>query len=118
MRIVVHYNRLKAALTEKDIGGTSDSTKSDYLQETIRKEIEDTRKRLNKANKKIEMLQDDICELNKNLHEVTEKMELEQLQAAEQLREFHSEVCSEQASILERTKMIEDLEKMWKESKK
>lgn len=118
MRIVMHYNRLKASLTERDIGGTSDSNKGDYLQETIRKEIEDTRKRLNKANKKIEMLQDDICELNKNLHDVTEKMELEQLQTTEQLRDFHNEVCTEQATILERTKTVEDLEKMWKEYKK
>lgn len=118
MRIVMHYNELKGSLTDREMDGTSNNTQGNYLQETIRKEIEDTKKRLEKANVKNEKLQDDICDLNRNLHEITEKVELEQLQSAEQLRDLQIEICNEKSSILARAQSIDGLEKMLKETKK
>ncbi|XP_022173257.1 uncharacterized protein LOC111035790 [Myzus persicae] len=118
MRVVMHYNKIKESLTEKDLGGSSNSTKSDYLQETIIKEIEDTMKRLDKGNKKNEKLQDDICELNKSIHVITEKIELEQVQAEDQLRDFQNEICTEKSLIMNRAQTIEKLEKMVKATQK
>jgi len=118
MRIVLHYERIKKSLTEKSIGGTSDNTKGDYLQETIRKEIEDTRKRLEKTTRNNEKLQDDICDLNRNLHEITEKIELEKAENADQLNDLRNEICNEKTKILERTQTVEQLERMLKEGEK
>lgn len=118
MRIVTHYNKLKGSLTDKSIGGLSRNSKGGYLQETVRKEIENTKKRLEVENKKIETLQDDICELNKNLHELTEKIETEQVQTTDQLRDLKTEICNEKSSILGRAQTIEELEKMLKEIQK
>lgn len=118
MRVVEHYNRLKESLIEKDIGGDANNTESGYLEETIRKEIEDVRKRLDKANKKNERLQDEICDLNKNLHELTEKIECEHLQTADALRDLQVEICNEKSSILDRARTIEGLQRMHNESQK
>lgn len=118
MRVVMHYNKIKESLAEKDLGGNSNNTKSDYLQETIHKEIEDTMKRLDKGNRKNEKLQDDICELNKNIHVITEKIELEQVQAEDQLRAFQNEICTEKSLIMNRTQTILKLEKMVKATQK
>jgi len=117
MRVVLHYNQLKGSLNDKNTDGDSDNTKGDYLQETVRKEIEDTRKRLDKTNKNNEKLQDDICDLNKNLHELTEKIELEQVETADQLKDIQIEICNEKSLILERTQTVEQLERMLKEGK-
>ncbi|KAF0773776.1 DUF4485 domain-containing protein [Aphis craccivora] len=118
MRVVMHYNKIKESLAEKDLGGSSNNTKSDYLQETIHKEIEDTMKRLDKGNRKNEKLQDDICELNKSIHVITEKIELEQVQAEDQLRAFQNEICTEKSLIMNRTQTISKLEKMVKATQK
>lgn len=118
MRVVMHYNKIKESLAEKDLGGNSNNTKSDYLQETIHKEIEDTMKRLDKGNRKNEKLQDDICELNKSIHVITEKIELEQVQAEDQLRAFQNEICTEKSLIMNRTQTISKLEKMVKATQK
>ncbi|CAH1732098.1 unnamed protein product [Aphis gossypii] len=118
MRVVMHYNKIKESLAEKDLGGSSNNTKSDYLQETIHKEIEDTKKRLDKGNRKNEKLQDDICELNKSIHVITEKIELEQVQAEDQLRAFQNEICTEKSLIMNRTQTISKLEKMVKATQK
>ncbi|XP_050426955.1 uncharacterized protein LOC126837169 [Adelges cooleyi] len=117
MRIVLHYNKLKGALTDKELGDSSDK-KGEYLQETIRKEIENTKKRLDVANQKNDTLQEDICELNKTLHELTEKVEVEEQQAIDQLRDLKNEICSEKSSIVQRTQTIEELERMLKEIQK
>lgn len=118
MRVVEHYNRLKESLTEKDIGGDANSTESGYLEETIRKEIEDVRKRVDKATSKNEKLQDDISDLNKSLHEMTEKIECEHLQTADAIRDLQMEICNEKSSILDRTRTIEGLQRMYSESQK
>ncbi|XP_050527685.1 uncharacterized protein LOC126897831 isoform X2 [Daktulosphaira vitifoliae] len=117
MRIVLHYNKLKGSLTDRELGDSSDK-KGEYLQETIRKEIESTKKRLDVANQKNDTLQEDICELNKNLHELTEKVDCEEQQAIDQLRQLKNEICSEKSSILQRTQTIEELERMLKEIQK
>lgn len=117
MRVVLHYNQLKGTFIEKNIGA-SNNTKGDYLQETIRKEIEDTKKRLDKTTANNEKLQDDICELNKNLHEVTEKIEQEKAETSDHLKDIQIEICNEKSLILERTQTVEQLERMLKESKK
>lgn len=117
MRVVLHYNQLKGLLAEKNTGNNLDSSKGDYLLETIRKEIEDTKKRLDKTNRNNEKLQDDICELNRNLHEVAEKIEIEQAETADQLKDIETEICVEKSLILERTQTVEQLERMTKESK-
>lgn len=109
---------MKGMMTEKDLGGTFNNTKGDYLQDTIRKEIEDTKKRLQKTNINIEKLQDDICELNKHLHEITEKIEIEQVQTAEYLRNLQIEICDEKTSMVTRTQTIDELERMLKELQK
>ena len=118
MRVVMHYNKIKESLAEKDIGGSSNSTKGDYLQETIMKEIEDTMKRLEKGNGKNEKLVDDICELNKCIHVITEKIELERVQAEDQLRDFQNEICTEKSLIMNRAQTITKLEKMVKATQK
>lgn len=118
MRVVNHYNKVKESLTEKHLGGSSNSTKGDYLQDTIRKEIEDTKKRLDKENRKNEKLLDDICELNKSIYMITEKIELEQGQTEVQLRDFQKEICTENSLIINRAQTITKLEKMVKETKK
>lgn len=114
MRIVMHYIKLKGTLTEKKIGDDSNNTNGDYLLDTIRKEIEDTRKRLDKANRNNEKLQDDICDLNKNLHERMEKVELEQLTAADQIRDLQTDICNEKSLLLERSQTVEQLERLLK----
>lgn len=118
MRVVNHYNKIKESLTEKDLGGNSNNTKGDYLQETIRKEIEDTKKRLDKENRRNEKLLDDIGELNKSIHVITEKIESEQAQAEDQLSDFQNEICTERILIMNRAQTITKLEKMVKETKK
>jgi len=115
MRIVMHYNHLKGTLTERNMGGHSDYSKGDYLEETIRKEIGATTKRLEKANRNNERLRDDICDLNKSMNELTEKIEIEQTQNDGLLRELQNDICNEKSVILERTQTIDELERMLKE---
>ncbi|XP_027849100.2 uncharacterized protein LOC114128723 [Aphis gossypii] len=109
MRIILHHNKIKASLAEKNNGGNSNSTKGDYLDDAIRKEINDTRRRLEKMNGKNEKLQDDICELNKTLHEMMEKIDMEQLQTDNLLRDFQNEINNEKNLITERAQTIEQL---------
>lgn len=111
----MHYNKLKGTLGDKNIDDISNSTKGDYLQETIRKEISDTNKRLEATNAKNEKLEDDICELNKNLHEMMEKMDKEQVESAQQMRILEEDICNEKKLIANRTLTIENFEKMLKE---
>lgn len=118
MRILIHYNKIKASLAEKDNGGNSNGTKGDYLDDAIRKEINDTRRRLEKINGKNEKLQDDICELNKTLHEMMEKIDMEQLQTDDLLRDFQNEINSEKNLIMERAQTIDQLGGMLKAREK
>lgn len=118
MRIIIHHNKIKASLAEKNNGGNSNSTKGDYLDDAIRKEINDTRRRLEKMNGKNEKLQDDICELNKTLHEMMEKIDIEQLQTDNLLRDFQNEINNEKNLITERAQTIEQLGGMLKARKK
>ncbi|CAI6351004.1 unnamed protein product [Macrosiphum euphorbiae] len=108
MRVIIHYNKIKASLTEKD-NGCNSNIKGGYLDDAIRKEIDDTRRRLDKLNGKNEKLQDDICELNKTLHEMMEKIDMEQLQTDDLLRDFQNEINSEKNLITERAQTIEQL---------
>ncbi|XP_060866952.1 uncharacterized protein LOC132942518 [Metopolophium dirhodum] len=108
MRVIIHYNKIKASLTEKD-NGCNSKIKGDYLDDAIRKEINDTRRRLEKLNGKNEKLQDDICELNKTLHEMMEKIDMEQLQTDDLLRDFQNEINSEKNLITERAQTIDQL---------
>jgi len=107
MRVIIHYNKIKASLTEK--GNVCNSNKSDYLDDAIRKEINDTRRRLEKINGKNDKLQDDICELNKTLHEMMEKIDMEQIQTDDLLRDFQNEINSEKNLITERAQTIDQL---------
>ncbi|XP_060836391.1 uncharacterized protein LOC132919056 [Rhopalosiphum padi] len=116
MRVLIHYNKIKASLAEKDNGGTV--TKGDYLDDAIRKEINDTRRRLEKMNGKNEKLQDDICELNKTLHEMMEKIDMEQVQTDDLLRDFQNEINNEKNLITERAQTIDQLGGMLKAQKK
>jgi len=115
MRVVLRYNELKGALAEKKIGGHSSNDKSEYLREMIRKEIGDSKKRLDKMNRKNERLQDDICDLNRDHHWLTDKMEFERAQNADQLRELENDINAENGMILDRTQTIEQLAKMLNE---
>lgn len=115
MRIVIHYNELNESLTTKKIDGKSNDEMGNYLHDTIRKEIADTRKRLKKVNGNTEKLQDEICELNKEQYALTDKTEIERVQNAEQLRDLQSDICYEQTKIVERTRTIEELTRMLKE---
>lgn len=115
MRIVMLYNDFKGTLTESKIDDDTDNSKGEYLQNTIRKEIEATMKRLDKANRNKENMQDEICDLNRNLYELTEKIENYRTQNDGQLRDLHNDICHEKAAILERTQTIEELERMLKE---
>jgi len=108
MRVIIHYNKIKSSLTEKD-NGCNSNIKGDYLDDAIRKEINDTRRRLEKLNGKNEKLQDDICELNKTLHEMMEKIDMEQLQTDDLLRDFQNEINSEKNLITERAQTIDQL---------
>jgi len=114
MRVIIHHNKIKASLAEKNNGGNLNSTKGDYLDDAIRKEINDTRRRLEKMNGKNEKLQDDICELNKTLHEMMEKIDMEQLQTDNLLRDFQNEINNEKNLITERAQTIEQLGGMLK----
>lgn len=107
MQVIIHYNKVKASLTEKDNGGNSNST--NYLDDAIRKEINDTKRRLDKITGKNEKLQDDICELNKTLHEMMEKIDMEQLQTDDLLRDFQNEINNEKKLITERAQTIDQL---------
>lgn len=118
MRVIIHYNKIKASLTEKDSGSNSNSTKGDYLDDAIRKEINDTRRRLEKINGKNEKLQDDICELNKTLHEMMERIDMEQIQTDDLLRDFQNEINSEKNLIMERAQTIDQLGGMLKARQK
>jgi len=118
MRVIIHYNKIKASLTEKDNGSNSSSTKGDYLDDAIRKEINDTRRRLEKINGKNEKLQDDICELNKTLHEMMERIDMEQIQTDDLLRDFQNEINSEKNLITERAQTIDQLGEMLKARQK
>jgi len=116
MRVIIHYNKIKSSLTGKD--NECNNTKGDYLDDAIRKEINDTRRRLEKMNGKDEKLQDDICELNKTLHEMMEKIDMEQVQTDDLLRDFQNEINSEKNLITERAQTIDQLGGMLKARQK
>jgi len=115
MHVVIHYNDVKESLTAKKIEGKSNNDMGNYLHDTIRKEIVETKKRLKKLNDNTEKLQDEICEMNKEQYMLMEKVEIERVQNAEQLRELRNDICYEQTKIVERTRTIEELTRMLNE---
>jgi len=112
MHVVIHYNDVKESLTAKKIEGRSNNDMGNYLHDTIRKEIAETRKRLKKLNGNIEKLQDEISDINKEQYMLMEKVEIERVQNAEQLRELQNDINYEQTKIVERTRTIEELTTM------